>query len=196
MDLALFDFDHTITHVDTYSRFLRSIATPEQLARARLSIGPWLAGYRLDLVPAHGIRKRVTRLAFTGRQEEEIHELGLRFSTEALPDYLRPEMMQRIEWHQSRGDTIVVVSGSLDAYLRPWCEQHGLAVICNRLEAGNGTLTGRYDGGDCGSDKKRRIRAQYDVSRFPCVHAYGDSREDKPMLALAHKRWYRGRPVS
>lgn len=196
MDLALFDFDHTITGVDTYSRFLRSIATPEQLARARWSVGPWLAGYRLGLVSAHGIRERVTRLAFTGRQEEEVRELGRRFSRQALPAWLRPEMMQRIDWHHSRGDTIAVVSGSLDVYLQPWCEQHGLAVICNRLEASNGTLTGRYEGGDCGSDKERRIRAHYDLVRYPCVHAYGDSREDKPMLALAQQRWYRGRPLS
>ena len=196
MDLALFDFDHTITGVDTYSRFLRSIATPEQLARARWSVGPWLAGYRLGLVSAHGIRERVTRLAFTGRQEEEVRELGLRFSRQALPAWLRPEMMQRIDWHHSHGDSIAVVSGSLDVYLQPWCEQHGLAVICNRLEASNGTLTGRYEGGDCGSDKERRIRAHYDLARYQCVHAYGDSREDKPMLALAQQRWYRGRPLS
>ncbi|MBB4126343.1 phosphoserine phosphatase [Xanthomonas translucens] len=30
--LALFDFDHTVTTTDTYSRFLRRVATPQQLA--------------------------------------------------------------------------------------------------------------------------------------------------------------------
>ncbi len=34
MELALFDFDHTITTCDTYGRFVRRVATPEQLARA------------------------------------------------------------------------------------------------------------------------------------------------------------------
>ncbi|NUS39871.1 MAG: HAD-IB family hydrolase, partial [Lysobacter sp.] len=28
------------------------------------------------------------------------------------------------------------------------------------------------------------------------IHAYGDSREDKPMLALAHERWYAGRRIA
>jgi phosphoserine phosphatase len=27
------------------------------------------------------------------------------------------------------------------------------------------------------------------------IHAYGDSSEDKPMLALAHERWFRGKPL-
>ena len=35
MELALFDFDHTVTAGDSYGRFLRRIATPQQLARAR-----------------------------------------------------------------------------------------------------------------------------------------------------------------
>lgn len=108
---------------------------------------------------------------------------------------LRPEMMRRIEAHRAAGDTVVVVSGSLDVYLRPWCEQHGLALICNRLEAEGGRLTGRYLDGDCGADKVRRIRARYDVQRFTHVCAYGDSREDRAMLALAHERWYRGRQL-
>ncbi|CTP82717.1 hypothetical protein XTPLMG730_0180 [Xanthomonas translucens pv. phlei] len=38
--LVLFDFDHTITTTDTYARFLRRVATPQQLARAKWSVGP------------------------------------------------------------------------------------------------------------------------------------------------------------
>lgn len=51
MNLALFDFDHTLTTVDSYGRFLRQIARPEQLARARWQVGPWLAGYRIASYP-------------------------------------------------------------------------------------------------------------------------------------------------
>ncbi len=43
MELALFDFDHTVTTCDTYGRFLRRVATAEQLAQARWTVGPWLA---------------------------------------------------------------------------------------------------------------------------------------------------------
>lgn len=196
MNLALFDFDHTITTVDTYGRFLRSIARPEQLARARWHIGPMLAGYHLGMVSAQRLRARVTRFAFQGGNEENIREAGSRFARAMLPTWLRPEMEQRIGWHQSQGDTVVVVSGSLDVYLQPWCAERGLAVICNALEAKNGQLTGRYLDGDCGADKVQRIRARYDLSRYQAIHAYGDSREDRGMLALAQQRWYRGRRIA
>ena len=172
MDLALVDFDHTVTTCDTYSRFLRRVATPTQQARAKWSIGPWLAGYKLRVLSAEALRIRAT----TG--------------------VLRPAMMERIGWHQARGDTVVIVSASLDAYMRPWCAAHGLALICNHLEAVDGRLTGRYLGGDRGRHKAGDILARYHLASFDRVHAYGDSREDRAMLALAQERWWRGDRVA
>ena len=196
MQLALFDFDHTVTTCDTYSRFLRRVATPQQLAQAKWKIGPWLLGYRAGLVSARGIRERVTRLTFKDRDAAEIAAHGEPYAREALPAMLRPDMMQRIGWHQARGHEVVLVSASLDLYLQPWCDQHGLALVGNQLEHSNGRLTGRYDGHDIGPHKAQEIRARYDLTRFERIHAYGDSREDKPMLALAHERWYAGKRIA
>ena len=194
-DLVLADFDHTITTCDTYARFLRAVATPRQLREAKWRVGPWLAGYRLGLVSAASIRARVTRIAFTGRDAGEIRAAGLRHAREVLPALLRPETMRALQRHVSAGDDVVVVSGSLDVYLRPWCERHGFALLCNRLEARDGVLTGRYEDGDCGARKADLIRQRYRLGDYARIHAHGDSREDRPMLALAHARWYRGRRV-
>ena len=196
MQLALFDFDHTVTTYDTYSRFLRQVATPNQLQAAKWTVGPWLLGYRVELVSAAAIRKRVTREVFTGRDAAEIAKAGQRYAGQSLPDMLRPEAMQRIAWHQGQGHAVAIVSASLDLYLQPWCERHGLDLLCNRLETGQGRLTGRYAGRDIGPVKAEEIRARYDLSRYERIHAYGDSREDRSMLALAHERWYRGRRIA
>ena len=194
--MALVDFDHTVTTCDTYSRFLRVVATPAQVARAKWSVGPWLLGYRLRLLSAASLRTRVTRVTFAGRDAAEIEVAGMRHARDVLPALVRAEMMERIGWHKARGDTVAIVSGSLDAYLRPWCEAHGLDLICNRLEAVDGRLTGRYLGGDRGGHKAADIRARYDLDGFSRVFAYGDSSEDKPMLALAQERWWRGKRIA
>lgn len=198
MNLALFDFDHTITTADSYAGFLRYIASPEEYSRAKRLLAPWLAGYRLGLVSAECIRARITRIAFSERHEWEIREQGMRYAQDELSTLVRSEMMQRIDWHRDQGDVVVVVSTSLDVYLQPWCREQGLELICNQLETANDEqLTGRYDnGGDCGPEKVRHIRARYDVATFPQVYAYGDSHEDRPMLALAQQRWYRGRRIA
>jgi HAD superfamily hydrolase (TIGR01490 family) len=193
MELALIDFDHTVTTCDTYARFLRRVATPAQLASARWKVGPWVAGYRLGLVSAARLRERVTRLVFTGREAAPLARQAQVYAGQVLPGLLRPEMMQRIAWHRECGHRLVLVSGSLDLYLRPWCERHGLELLCNRLEEIDGHYTGRYLGGDQGARKVDAIRAHCDLSGFKRIHAYGDSREDRAMLALADEAWYRGR---
>lgn len=195
MELALFDFDHTITTQDSYSRFLRRVATPEQRARAWWTLGPWLAAYRLRLISAARLRARVTALVFDGRHADDISVLAASYARDALPDMLRPEMLEQIRWHQANGHTVAIVSASLDLYLRPWCDTFGLQLICNQLESREGRLTGRYAGGDCGAHKAWHIRQRFALSRYARIHAYGDSREDKPMLALAHDRWYRGKSL-
>ena len=195
-DLALVDFDHTVTTCDSYARFLRSIATPRQRARAPWTVGPWMAAYKLRLLSAAALRRRVTRIVFSGRDIAEVEAAGRRYADQQLPALLRPEMMARIAWHRARGDIVVVVSGSLDAYLRPWCDAHGLALICNRLAMVDGRCTGHYLHGDRGEHKADDIRAAYDLSTFARVHAYGDSREDRPMLALAQERWWRGHRIA
>jgi len=60
-----------------------------------------------------------------------------------------------------------------------------------RLVAG-GRLTGRYLGGECtGPEKAVRIRRRYDLRQFREIYAYGDSAEDREMLAIANRRYYR-----
>ncbi len=195
MELALFDFDHTVTTCDTYGRFLRRVATPEQLARAWWKVGPWLLAYRLKLISPERIRARVTRLTLGNRHAEDIATQAAGYARDVLPDLVRPQMLEQIRWHLQQRHTVVVVSGSLDLYLRPWCQSLGLELICNRLESRGGRLTGRYADGDCGPRKVEHIRRRYDLSRYQRIHAYGDSSEDRPMLALAHDRWYRGKPL-
>lgn len=196
MELALFDFDHTVTTCDTYGRFLRRVATPEQLAQAWWKVGPWLLAYRLKLISAARIRARVTRLTFSNRHSEDIATQAAGYARDVLPGVVRPQMLEQIRWHLQQRHTVVIVSGSLDLYLRPWCESLGVGLICNRLESRDGRLTGRYADGDCGPRKAEHIRQRYDLSRFQRIHAYGDSSEDRPMLALAHDRWYRGKPLT
>jgi len=196
LELALFDFDHTVTTCDTYGRFLRRVATPEQLAQAWWKVGPWLLAYRLKLISAARIRARVTRLTFSNRHSEDIATQAAGYARDVLPGVVRPQMLEQIRWHLQQRHTVVIVSGSLDLYLRPWCESLGVGLICNRLESRDGRLTGRYADGDCGPRKAEHIRQRYDLSRFQRIHAYGDSSEDRPMLALAHDRWYRGKPLT
>lgn len=194
MNLALFDFDGTVSEGDTYSPFMHSVSDASRIRRGRIVLAPWVAGYKLGLVSGLRTRSRVSHFVLQGRTVAEIEAAGERYAHDVLPSVLRTQSMDRIAWHQAQGDRVVIVSASLDVYLRPWCLVHGLDVICSELESRDGVLTGRYRGGDCaGPAKARRIRERYRLATFPRIYAYGNTREDHAMLALAHHRVFRGR---
>ena len=191
-NLALFDFDGTITFKDTFTPFVYYAVNPRRLAIGKIVLSPLIAAYILGVFPASWMRACITAFGFRGRLEADIRRLGSSYSREKLSEVIRPQALSRIQWHQARGDVVVVVSASLDAYLSDWCKEHGLDLICTELEARGGKLTGRYRLGGCtGKEKARRIRERYDLKAYPDVYAYGDTREDEEMLNLASKRYFR-----
>jgi HAD superfamily hydrolase (TIGR01490 family) len=196
-NLALFDFDGTITSKDTFTAFVHFAMGPARLLSGKILLSPLIVGYKAGLVSGATIRASVSRFGFAGRRESELREAGLAFGADVLPQVVRPAMLERIRWHQSQGDRIVVVSASLDVYLETWCRGHGLELICTQLEFRRGRSTGGYRRGDCSGERKlHRIRERLDLSAYPDIYAYGDTREDLPMLAIARHRFYRGREVT
>jgi HAD superfamily hydrolase (TIGR01490 family) len=197
MNIALFDFDGTITTGDTWTPFMRIAVRPRRLMAAQLLLAPVVIGYRTGIISASKGRELAARAGFVGAEAAAVQHLGAQYAATTLPSVIRRSALDRIAWHRAQGDHIVVVSASLDAYLAPWCQQHGLDYICTILEHRRGRLTGRYVDGDCaGFEKVRRIRARFDLGQYATLYAYGDSLEDRHMLELADKKFYRGEEIS
>ena len=192
MNLALFDFDGTITTTDTFTPFLRYSAHPARLVAGAVVLSPVMVGHRLGVLTSRSSRPLVSRFAFSGRDAVMLRAAGAEYAATFLQRVTRPQALERIAWHKVRGDKVVVVSASLDVYLAHWCRALGVEVICTELEERKGRMTGRYVDGDCsGAEKLRRIRGRYDVASYARIYAYGDTDEDCEMLSLAHERYFR-----
>lgn len=195
MNLALFDFDGTVTARDSFKPFLYYAAGPVRTVVGTALLTPLLAARRLGLISGSRLRQAGAYVCFRGRRAAEIEALGERYSVK-LDALVRPEMLNKIRWHQAQGDKVALVSASLAPYLRPWCERVGVECISTDLEVNAEILTGRYAGGDCtGPEKARRVRARYELAKYTTIYAYGDTQEDTELLALAHQRFFRGREV-
>ncbi|MEO9078099.1 MAG: HAD family hydrolase [Rhodanobacter sp.] len=193
MNLALFDFDGTITARAMLSDFMRFAITPRRLVVGKVLLAPAVVGYKLGIVSSSAIRSRVVRFGLRGEPLARLDQIGERFSRQVLPDVLRAQAMERIAWHKAQGDVVVVVSGALDVYLRHWCRQHELALICSALEVVDGHYSGRYQGRQCvGAEKPRRVLQQYNPGDFDSVYAYGDTREDLDLLGIADRKYFKG----
>jgi HAD superfamily hydrolase (TIGR01490 family) len=187
MDLALFDFDGTLTSQDTFTPFIYYASTRKRILLQGMKLLPAIIRYRNGKMDSSTIRQKVTFAAFKGIAESAVSRLGEAYCREMIPKVINPKVMDKLHWHKARGDRVVVVSASLSAYLRPWCQLHQVELMCNHLEVIDGTLTGRFCGPDCfGPQKKSQLQTQYDLDEYPHIYAYGDSKDDMPMLSLAN----------
>jgi HAD superfamily hydrolase (TIGR01490 family) len=197
MNLALFDFDGTITKREMFGDFMQLVVPSRRFAIGRIALAPLIVGYKLGMVSGNRVRSRVVDFGLRGADQAHVEAMGERFSREVLPAALRPQAVERINWHKAQGDTVVVVSGAFDLYLSHWCARHGLELLCSALESSDGVMTGRYEGEQCvGEEKARRVRERYDLAGYPVVYAYGDTHEDLDLLELADRRYYRWREVA
>ncbi len=191
MNLALFDFDGTITTTDTFSKFIYETSPRVRLKLGMLILAPIVVGYKLGIVPARVTRTVVARIAFFRRCEQKVLADGKFYAQTYIPTVLREKAMKKLAWHKQRGDLVIIVSASINAYLSPWCEHHGLSLICSTLESEKGLLTGKYIHGDCsGKEKVKRVESRLNLDDFDTVYAYGDTAEDNDMLKLADFKYY------
>lgn len=192
--VAAFDFDGTLTRRETLFLFLIYTLGIVRLMRHALILSPTLLGYALRLIRNDVAKERIFIQCWSGMRIEELQKKGERFATEVLPRLMRSEAMQRLAWHQHQGHRCVVISASLELYVRPWALEAGFnEVIATRLETKeHGLVTGKLQGANCfGIEKARRLEALLGNRNGYTLYAYGDSRGDRELLLLADHAYYR-----
>ncbi len=185
--VAAFDVDGTLTTRDCVTPFLRELAggrLATTFARHPLAVAIALARRDNDTL------KEVACTALAGLEAAEVSTRGATYARHIRGAWMRPDTLARLDRHRSLGHAVILVSASLEPYLEPLGALLGVdAVLCTRLEvAGDGRLTGRLDGRNCrGPEKAERLRRWLDEHRLgdASVWAYGDSRGDRELLALA-----------
>lgn len=197
MDLALFDFDGTVTHKDTYTKFILSTTPLYRLVLGFCLLWPFLLMYKLGWLPPSALRPMISTCAFWRRDIQTTKRLAERFVTTYIPKVIRKQALERIKWHQKRGDQVVIVSAGLDVYLSIWCQSLALTLICSELNKNRSRYTGHYLHGDCSkAAKARRVKQQFSLSAYRHIYAYGDSQEDLALLSLADTQFYQWNKVN
>jgi HAD superfamily phosphoserine phosphatase-like hydrolase len=114
------------------------------------------------------------------------------FCKDVVPSLVRPKALEELRSHQASGATVVVISASAENWVKPWCVSNNINCLATQLEVKNNQITGSISGFNCyGAEKEKRIRGCYDLSSFSEIVAYGDSRGDLEMLALANQQHYK-----
>lgn len=190
--LALFDFDGTVTANDSLLKFIRFVVGDVKFMTGFFMLSPILVLYKMGVIPNYKAKQKLLAWFFKGYTKEEFKKIANEYSLNHIEKMLCPKAMEKINWHKEQGHKVVVVSASIDCWLRPWCEKNNLELLATKLEFKNGIVTGKLLSNNCyGQEKVNRIKREYDLSKFDFIYAYGDSRGDKEMLALANESFYK-----
>ncbi|MGH9080694.1 MAG: HAD family hydrolase [Acidimicrobiales bacterium] len=191
MDVAAFDFDGTLTDGGSVFGFLSALAGRPAVVVASAAMAPQLAlaalagGTRADRT-----KERLFQRVLAGTEVGRLAAVAARYGQDHVATHLRTDVRDRLDWHRRRGDRVVIVSASPEVYVREAADHLGAdGLIATRLEvAGDGTVTGRYDGANCrGDEKLRRLRRWIEESGATAgqLWCYGNSRGDLTMLRAA-----------
>ncbi len=138
------------------------------------------------------MKQIVMRLFFGGTDLSEFQRECKSFAIARIPEFLRREAMEKLMYHKALGDEIYIVSASPENWVQFYCESISVKCIATRLNVENGKITGKIAGLNCyGPEKVKRIQEQLNIDDYKSVTAYGDSKGDREMLALARHSYYR-----
>lgn len=192
MKLAIFDIDGTLVRGSSERMFLRYLLAKQQLGpRQILAFITFFFRY-LPTGGVHTLKKNKAYLC--GLRTTDVETLARRFVEERLSRRLYSPAVQRLQQHLNRGDTVVLMSGTLDAIATPLADMLGAAGTC-------ATLCSQRDGVFLAQPPEvhpfdaaklslaQRVAAEHGVA-LADVSAYGDSTHDLYLLRAV------GRPVA
>jgi len=183
---AFFDVDRTLLAGFSASafvreRFLSGRASPREMAGSLvggLSFALGRTGFSA-FVSAH-------TAAYRGLAESMLEELGAEVFEKHLAQEIYPEARAIVRAHQERGHTVAIVSSAMPFQVEPLARDLGIEhVLCTRLEAENGVLTGRIIHPACYGQGKltagEELAEQHDLD-LDASYFYTDSVADLPLL--------------
>lgn len=191
--LVLFDFDGTLTWGDTFGAFLL-FSVPWW----KLPAGMIVLLFKLPALlflekntRAERAKAAILEVFFGGKNRQELDRIGQSFCQNRLPALLRPQTVDILRASCDAGNTVAIVSASMDLWLRPFCEAERIILICTELQFEQEVFTGHFATPNCNrQEKARRIQEAFPLDQFGSIVAYGNSRGDAAMLELAHEAWY------
>jgi phosphatidylglycerophosphatase C len=190
IEVAAFDVDGTLTVRDCVRPFLELVGGRRRLVASvvRRPLASLAAGARRD---RDAVKEIVVGGVLVGRDVGAVQELGRSFATKVVAEMLRPDTLGRLRWHQQRGHRTVLVSASLRPYLEPLGAELAVdGVLCTDAATAHGRYTDRLDGPNCRAGEKAvRLHAWLEANGLTGARlwAYGDSRGDREMLAMADR---------
>ncbi|ASQ29975.1 HAD-superfamily hydrolase, subfamily IB [Campylobacter avium LMG 24591] len=179
--LALFDFCETLINFQSLDRYLQLAALEnvhcneaENIARRQSFANANMPYPRYEALIDFDIQKATS--------------LAKNFVFGDILAGINQRVLDKLFFHQDRGDEIVIVSGGLSIYINEFAKIYGVTnIVAVDLEVVSNKLTGNIDGIHTMQERKLYKLAQtFDLNEYDLKdsYVYSDCVSDIPLLSL------------
>lgn len=196
-----FDFDGTLTTCDTFPAFIRYACGTRAFIAGFMLHAPLLILMKLHLYPNHKAKRRIFAHFFSDMTAVQFNAVCSDFAR-SHRHLLRPEPMSVLRQAVADGHRVMIISASIENWVTPFFDDirpaapgtDAVTVAGTKIEVCKGHVTGRFITPNCyGPEKVRRLLELLPDRQSYHLTAFGDSRGDRELLAMADKAYYKGR---
>lgn len=193
LHVRAYDFDGTLIKGDSFLLFPLYALSPFRVLKAVLKSIPVIFSMLvLKSIDASEAKERLFSNLFKGVSVKEMKEKAEKFADVLDKRLLAPMHDKRFLSGRVQS---VIVSASPGFWIRPWASRHGFEdVISTEAEVENGRFSGKFATPNCkGDEKVRRLLEKYPDKDSIVLEAWGNSKDDLPMLNFADIAHYVGK---
>ena len=187
--IALVDFDGTLINADSFKTALLTSVSPSFFFRLLKVLTGNIS--TIHKISFSRLKEMLTEAMYSGMSTGDFEALCIRISAN-LNKYDNTSLLDELKGLKKLGYEVYIVTASPVNWVKPWATKHEFNhVIGTELEVVDKQLTGKFLTQNCkGSEKVTRIASEIDIAGYKEVVAYGNSKDDYPMLALAHRPFW------
>lgn len=187
--LVFFDFDQTLTCIDTTLPFASFLACA---LRKRKKYYLFLTVYlfaRLRLVSNHGLKLSFVRLFLYHEPEKKLCDLAGKFLKSYLALVENQEIVGLLRKYAANGNEVYLLSANFDFFLSALKDKWPVTdILATSVEVNDNYFAGKLAGKAChGDEKLRRVVSFFGEDKVKDAIAYGDSQADICFLEYTRK---------
>ncbi|MCW1963144.1 HAD family hydrolase [Chryseobacterium viscerum] len=188
--LYCFDFDGTLTYKDTMFMYLKFYDSTKYRIQFLRHV-PLFILLKLKLAETEKVKKSFIGSILKGQTQEKIEMKSKQFFELHYPKIVRENALDFIKNIDRNNTQSLLVTASLDIWVKPFAEELKMELVSTRAEFKNGVFTGNFVGKNCnGKEKLVRIKEEINNSKYDKIIAFGDTSGDRPMLKWANEGHY------
>lgn len=183
-NVTVFDFDGTLTHDDTFISFSRYALGAGHFVKGLLQAFPWLLAWKIRLISGSIAKEKLYSFLFKGISKSYVIERARDFKP-----VFREDILSLVKMHIELGDTVYILSASLDLWMEDIAKKLGVNVICTTTSVDvNGILDGCFSSANCrGKEKIRRLLAKESDGIYLTVYGNEPAGGDASLFKIADK---------